>query len=157
MALLLGGNLGDVSSTFARVRQRLGQEFQVIRESSLYRTEAWGMEGAPDFLNQVVVIRTGRTAQEVLDFVNGLEAEQGRQRNPEAGYQSRIIDIDILSSGQQVIDRPELQVPHPRLHLRNFTLAPMLEVMPDWQHPVLKKSLRELWEGSTDTNEVQKL
>lgn len=154
----MGGNQGDVVAAFKEVRLKLSSGFELLKESGLYKTEAWGMENAPDFINQVLVIRTSKSAHEVFAACMSIEKELGRFRKESTeAYQDRPIDIDLLSCNEDVIDTKDLQVPHPRLHKRNFTLAPMLEVMPEWKHPLLNKTVKDLWKASEDTNQVSRV
>ena len=80
----------------------------------------------------------------------------GRKRQ-QGGYQSRIIDIDILLYADRIIDTGNLQIPHPRLHLRRFVLMPLAELAPDLIHPVLKKSIQELLKQCIDTGRIERL
>lgn len=154
--LLIGGNLGRVKENLAKARAQIEGEIGSIEAaSSLYQTAAWGLENQPDFLNQVLLIYTEMTAEETLRKMLRIEQRLGRIREVKNG--PRIIDIDLLFFNDQMIDLPHLKVPHPLLHTRNFTLFPLFELAPDFLHPVLKKTVRELLAQSPDTLAVQKL
>jgi len=107
------------------------------------------------FLNQVIQVMTEHPPREVLDRIIQIEQGMGRVRNDE-GYDSRTIDVDILYFGDQCLNLPELVVPHPRLHLRRFTLMPLAEIAGERVHPVLKKKNSELLELCTDHSSVMK-
>ena len=115
-----------------------------------------GELGVGNFLNQALVVETALTAHEVLAAAMDIESELGRRR-PQGGaagpkgervYHSRTMDIDIIFYNDEVIDTPELTVPHPRMHERRFVLEPLAEIIPEYRHPVLKKTVREMVVGS---------
>ena len=114
----------------------------VMRASSVYETEPWGLTGQGLFLNQVLETETNLSPQHLLDEIKALEKEIGR----EAGirYGPRVIDIDILFYGDEVVDAPGLQIPHPRLHQRAFVLVPLAELAPGLVHPASGVSIEEL-------------
>ena len=153
VALLLGGNQGDRHALILRatelIRQRIGP---VALASSLYETEPWGEfeteRGKRDvgkFLNQALVVETTLAAHEVLRLALAIENELGRRRKLLARkYSSRPIDIDIIFYDHEVISTPDLTVPHPRMLLRRFVLEPLSEIMPNYRHPLLGKTVQEL-------------
>lgn len=155
--LLLGGNLGDKQAIFSEARDRLGQRLgKITSQSAVYETEPWGFESDDLFWNQVLEIATERSPEAVLRETQQTELELGRIRRANQ-YDSRIIDIDILFYGHQIIDQEKLIVPHPRLQVRKFALIPLCEIAPDLFHPVLRKSLRQLLEECTDQLKVVKI
>jgi 2-amino-4-hydroxy-6-hydroxymethyldihydropteridine diphosphokinase len=122
--------------------------------SSVYRTKAWGIEDQPDFLNQVLEVESDLSAMEILKII--LEIEQSLGRKRDIRWSKRIIDIDILYYGDEIIDLPGLTVPHPEIQNRNFTLAPLCDIAPGFVHPKLLKTQRELLDSSPDTLGVEK-
>src|SRR5690606_7962371 len=143
--LLLGGNLGNVTQHFKIAKKAIKNIGSLIKESSLYKTEAWGMENAPDFLNQIIEIETILSPTQLLDNLLDIEKKIGRERNTEATtYQSRTIDIDILFFNKDIIDTEKLTVPHPRIAERRFVLEPLSEKWAAFIHPVYGKSLEIL-------------
>lgn len=136
VVLIAGGNVGGVKERLHRaqalVNDRVGP---VMRCSHSYTSEAWGFEGEP-FTNQVVVADTDLSPRAVLEAVQGIEAELGRDRCAEAAqkaitgeaYASRPIDIDILYYDDIVVDEPDLKIPHPHIEERDFVLAPLREL-----------------------------
>jgi 2-amino-4-hydroxy-6-hydroxymethyldihydropteridine diphosphokinase len=154
--LLLGSNLGNREGYLQKAIDLIETELGVVtQKSSIYETEAWGKTDEPNYLNQVVKIDTELSARQVLENVLQIETKMGRMREEKWG--SRIIDIDVLFYGQEIIDEPGLIVPHPELHKRKFTLEPLNEIAPDWQHPLLKKRIFQLKCKLKDNLIVKKL
>jgi 2-amino-4-hydroxy-6-hydroxymethyldihydropteridine diphosphokinase len=154
--LLLGSNLGQREKTLQSARQLIEKRCgKIVNTSMIYRSEAWGIENQPDFLNQVVELETDRDATSLLQTILEIEKELGRIRYKK--WHERIIDIDILYFGTQIIDAKDLKVPHPENQNRNFVLAPMVEVAPEFIHPRLGISQREMLARSTDPLKVSAL
>jgi 2-amino-4-hydroxy-6-hydroxymethyldihydropteridine diphosphokinase len=153
--LLLGGNLGDKEKIFPETRSSLEVQVGKIETlSHIYETEPWGFDSGDLFWNQIVVINTGLTSEEVLDQIQLIETNLGRSRNT-AQYSSRAIDIDILFYGNEIIKLPNLIVPHPRIQERKFALIPMNEVAPEFIHPVFQKTISQLLAECTDQLRVE--
>ena len=134
------------------------QAGRMLQQSSLYETEPWGFEAGQNFLNQVLVVETERSPRDLLEVLLGIEKDLGREAaQPGSSYSSRVIDIDILFYDGQIIDTPSLQVPHPQLHKRRFTLIPLREVAPDLLHPVLQKTTTQLLDECQDPSAVHKV
>ncbi len=150
--LLIGGNLGNSAELCHKAVELIGTETGTITATSaLYGSEAWGFEAEQHFVNQAVVAKTDLCPTLVLEKALAIEAQLGRTRNG-TGYSSRTMDIDIIFYGNQVIDNaPKLIVPHPRMHLRNFVLIPLFDIIPDYVHPVFGKTIRQLLGECTDT------
>lgn len=157
--VLFGSNLGDKERCFAEVclliNKRCGT---VAKVSSAYESEPWGFEADEWFLNRVIVVETELQPEEMLLQLLDIESELGRVRHPDAqGYSSRTADLDILYFGNRIIHSPTLVVPHPRLHLRRFTLLPMCEVAPEMVHPVLQLTQTELLQYCPDSSIVKEI
>lgn len=154
--LLLGSNLGDrfcfLRDAIVLIEKNIAP---IVKASSIYETEAWGKTDEPNYLNQVVMIKTDLPAETILRKILEVERSLGRERKERWG--SRTIDIDILFYGDQIITQENLTVPHPRLHLRRFTLEPLVEIDPDIFHPVLKQKVVELKNKLDDNLIVKKL
>jgi 2-amino-4-hydroxy-6-hydroxymethyldihydropteridine diphosphokinase len=154
--LLLGSNLGDRRLFLQRAISLIASGIApVVSQSSVYETQSWGKSDAPDYLNQVILLKTDLSARQVLQRALDIENILGRKREEKWG--SRTIDIDILFYGQQVIAEPDLIIPHPQLHNRRFTLAPLSEIAPELIHPLLHKSIFYLKTELKDNLIVKKL
>lgn len=154
--LLLGSNLGDRQLFLKQAIKGIENIAEIVKTSSVYETEAWGREGEPDYLNQVILVKTDLLPRAMLKKILDLEKALGRKRNERWG--SRTIDIDILFFGEMIIDdNPNLIIPHPRLHERRFTLEPLGELDNQFVHPVLKKTISQLKNELTDSLIVKKL
>lgn len=123
----------------------------IVRVSKLYESPSWGFESEA-FYNCALVIHTCNSAHLILEKILNIEKQLGRVREESTGYQSRIIDIDLISYNEEIIDSRELQVPHPLMQDRRFVLVPMLDLQLDWQHPIINKKIEELLEICTDTS-----
>ncbi len=157
--LLLGGNLGQVQSNFTQAKTKIEHRIgRVVQKSGIYQSEAWGFESSDLFLNQVVIVETEQSPSEVLQKTQHIESEIGRkEKTQHLAYASRLIDIDILFFDSKIVESEDLIIPHPRLHLRNFTLMPLVDVIPEFIHPVLKKNMTELLKESPDKSICKKL
>ncbi len=151
--LLLGANLGEREATLAKATDLISERIApVISQSHLYETAPWGVTDQPAFLNQVISIETMLTPEELLSRTLEIEKQLGRERRLRWG--ARVIDIDMLYYSDLVLDTENLHLPHPRLHQRRFTLVPLVEIAPDFVHPVLHKTNQELLNQCTDDSQV---
>ncbi len=153
VVLILGGNKGDRESLLAEAVKRISGANELLLQSRIYETEAWGGVAKGPFLNQVVQVRTDRSPMDFLCFIQQIEAALGRTREDHWG--DRTMDIDILFIGQSVLNLPELKVPHPYLAERKFVLVPLVEILPGFIHPVSQKTAAELLAGCKDKGDVQ--
>lgn len=143
----LGANIGNREANLRLALHWLACECGVVAVSSLYRSAAVVLEGAPpgpDYLNAACEIETALAPEDLLRFVKEIEYEIGRR--PAERWAPRVIDIDILLCGDTVVATPDLTIPHPLLAERNFVLVPLAELAPGAAHPVLGKTLGELAE-----------
>ncbi len=153
VVILLGGNLGNVRRNLALCRDMLSERVGCITSlSQEIESCAWGFTAQEMFVNQAVLIETDLQPEELLRATQCIEQDLGRDRADEAKqkqksgevYASRTIDVDIIIYGSQVIDSEELKIPHARMQEREFVLRPMAEVAPQWRHPILNKTTKEL-------------
>ncbi|MGI4750922.1 MAG: 2-amino-4-hydroxy-6-hydroxymethyldihydropteridine diphosphokinase [Janthinobacterium lividum] len=153
--LLLGSNLGDRNEYLKEALQHLKNDVgRIVRVSSVYETQSWGVADLPDYLNQVVEMETLFLPQEILKKTQFIEEILHRERTKK--WDSRTIDIDVLFFGTEVIDLPQLKIPHPQIQNRLFTLVPLNELIPNFMHPVLKKTIHELRQEVQDDLPVKK-
>jgi len=148
--LLLGTNLGDRLLQLAKCREEIEMRIgEIIKTSAVYETEAWGNAAQPSFYNQALEARCGDSPVGLLEKILDVEKQMGRIRLEKWG--ARSIDVDILYMEEQVVSLPHLVIPHPLLAERRFALTPLAEQWPDFVHPVLKKTNRELEAICKDT------
>ena len=176
--LSLGSNLGDREDLLKRARERIKVVVgRINKQSSIYETVPWGMEGSEPFLNQVIQVTSLLRPVELLRIVQEIEEKLGRKRDTrntmrDTGYamrntESRItnpgsriflqrpIDIDILFYGAESLDMPDLKIPHPLIPERRFVLEPLAEIAGEFVHPILGKPVNELLAICMDTNRVK--
>ena len=153
--LSLGSNLGNRQENLDRALKLLSERMRVGKISSIYDTEAVGTIAQPRFLNLAIEAFTNLKPEGLLTMVKGLEQKMGRV-SPTG--EPRIIDVDILLYGDQVVNNPPtLIIPHKEMAKRSFVLVPMAEIAPDVVHPVLKKTMKELNVAIKETQGIMKL
>ncbi|MFD2909887.1 2-amino-4-hydroxy-6-hydroxymethyldihydropteridine diphosphokinase [Flavobacterium ardleyense] len=153
--LSLGSNQGDRLAAILSCIDLIHNEVAVVvKVSKLYETPAWGFE-SDAFYNCAILVHTSKSAQKMLSQVLKVEKNLGRVRKNEAGYQARIIDIDIISYDEEIIATENLNIPHPLLQNRKFVLQPMLDLGLNWEHPKYKKSIAELLLNCEDSSECK--
>lgn len=143
----LGTNIGNkrrnMITAAALLAERVGD---VLALSGFYETEPWGFESENFFLNAAVKLKTSFSPLELLQITQQIEKELGRAEKSNGVYHDRIIDIDILLYDDEVLQTPELTLPHPLMHERKFVMDPLSEIAPFVVHPVLKERIIDLKE-----------
>ena len=145
--LSLGSNKGDRIGFVQQATSLLNASdgISLIRTSAFYESEPWGMDSKNWFVNAVVEIKTTLSPQELLTQCQRIETQLGRKRLDDTKeYQDRTIDIDILFYNKEIVNDENLTIPHKFLHLRAFTLVPLLELIPNFEHPLLHKTIAQL-------------
>lgn len=151
--LLLGSNVGNRAENLAKAINLTGQRCgEVFIQSTLYETAAWGNTEQQSFYNQAIGINTDLSAENLLIAVKEIEKEVGRIETIHWG--PRVIDIDIILYGHEVVDLPQLKVPHPYMHQRRFTLMPLAEIASEALHPIFNKTVSKLLGECEDESEV---
>jgi 2-amino-4-hydroxy-6-hydroxymethyldihydropteridine diphosphokinase len=149
--LALGTNIGDRLINLLKAAERLERAAHVKRSSAVYETPPWGYLDQPDFLNQVLEAETDLSPQDLIVEIKRIEADMGRRKIILNG--PRLIDIDILFYEDEVVEQPNLIVPHPRLHERAFVLVPLADLAPDLVHPLRGETVRQMLE-KIDLSEI---
>jgi deoxyguanosine kinase len=141
-----GNRLDNVKHCIELIHQKIGT---VIKVSKIYETPSWGFD-SDAFYNCALVLHTYSSPHKILTQALKIEKIVGRIRSEDKGYQSRIIDIDLIAFNEEIIDSEKLQIPHPLMQDRKFVLLPLQDLDLDWKHPVFKKNISELLEISSD-------
>ena len=143
--LSLGTNLGNkeenLQTAICYIAEKVGN---IIAQSSVIETEPWGFTSKNSFLNAVVEIETNLKPFKLLKKTQEIERLMGRKQKTLDAYQDRIIDIDLILYDNIILDTPELKLPHPLFHKRDFVLKPLCEIAPEYVHPILGKPIKEL-------------
>ena len=153
--LLLGSNQQNPQKQLLLAQKLIAKKIGPIkRKSAIYQTAAWGNTNQPDFLNQVIIVETKLPAQQTMQIILQIEKKMGRLRTVKNA--PRIIDIDILFFNKEIINEKKLTVPHPQLQNRRFVLVPLNELSPNLKHPVIKKTIHQLFIHCPDKLNVKK-
>jgi 2-amino-4-hydroxy-6-hydroxymethyldihydropteridine diphosphokinase len=154
--LLLGSNLGNSRELLEEAIRNVGIHLgEIIETSKLYKTAPWGKAEQPPFLNQVVRLKSELPPKEMLTKIHLIESKMGRIRQEKWGQ--RIIDIDILYYNDLIFNSLDLKLPHPEIQNRRFTLVPLVDLSPDFIHPILQLSNSDLLAKCEDKLDVELL
>ena len=155
--LLLGSNIHPRTVYLKKAIEFIDNSLgEIISISSLYESEPWGFEASVAFLNRVVCLESSFEPLEILKRTQEIERLLGRTTKTNGVYVSRTLDIDLLFFDDEIIDLPELTVPHAQIANRRFTLIPLAEVDPAKIHPGLNRTCRQLLDDCTDSSKVWK-
>lgn len=158
--LSLGSNKGNrlfyIKKAVREIKKIIGP---ITHESDIFETESWSYTDEK-YLNAVIIVETDLLVYDVFLITQNIEKKLGRETKTvyndknEAQYSSRTIDIDILFCDTEIIETEDLIIPHPKLHLRKFVLEPMMQIAPDFIHPVLKQKIKEIYEKCVDKSKI---
>lgn len=153
--LLLGSNMGNSKAMLSKAINNIEKQIGcVTRQSDLYATAAWGNTSQPDFLNQVIIVKTELSALQTMQSILQIEKKMGRIRTVKNA--PRIIDIDILFFNKEITDQKQLIIPHPQIQNRRFVLVPLNQLSPNFLHPLLNQSVHQLLIHCPDKLNVKK-
>ena len=146
-AIAFGSNLGDRAYLLTEAVDHLSvlAATKVLKLSTFHETEpVGGPAGQGKYLNAAALLETALSPDELLAALLAIELDLGRDRSSGVRNAPRTVDLDLLFYDQEIIEKPGLHVPHPRMHERQFVLAPLVEIAPEWVHPVLRQTVCEL-------------
>jgi len=152
--LLLGSNLDEKSNVIKKAISLIKKRYAIKKISSEYITEPWGFKSNNNFINVAVKLLCKDSAFELLEFVLKIERDLGRTRNTSINYSDRIIDIDIMLFGNEIIETSNLVIPHCKLIERRFCLLPMVEIASNMIIPNIKLTLEQALSKCEDKGEV---
>lgn len=152
----LGSNLGNRMAHLAEGLDGLDKLGERVAVSSVVETPAWGYDDPNSYLNLVAHFRTELTPADLHVKIKEIETAAGRglRKEDDKSYEARTLDIDILFYHDLILNSPELQIPHPRMQLRNFVLRPLAEIAPNKNHPILKLNASEMLISSPDDSNL---
>lgn len=147
----LGTNIGNKRKNMVTAAALLAERAgDVLSLSTFYETEPWGFASENTFLNAALELETDCSPMELLRLTQQIEREMGRTQKSDGSYHDRIIDIDILLYGNEVVHHEDLVVPHPLMQQRLFVMQPLAEIAPSLVHPILQKSMYDLYMNLLD-------
>ncbi len=153
----IGGNIGNKHDNFNKVYHIIKNELgKIIKSSPVYETPPWGFNAKENFWNQVLIIETNLSPEELLQKVTEIESRFGRVRDI-GKYNSREMDIDILYYDDMFMETDNLIIPHPKIHQRKFVLVPLNEIAPDFKHPLFRLTSMQMLENCKDASVILKL
>ncbi|MCX7695914.1 MAG: 2-amino-4-hydroxy-6-hydroxymethyldihydropteridine diphosphokinase [Caloramator sp.] len=142
--IAFGSNIGDRYETVKRAFELIEENgMKIIKKSNIYETEPYGYKNQPPFINGVILVETELTCREVLERLLQIEKQLGRERIIRWG--PRTIDLDIIFYNCEIYNEEDLKVPHPDMQNREFVLKPLCDIEPDFVHPILNKSVKEIY------------
>ena len=150
--ILLGSNLGDRLANLKQAIASIASFSTILQQSNIYQTAAWGNTDQADFLNQAIEIQTNHSAENLMHALLAIETQMGRVRLQK--WEPRIIDLDIIFYESAIHSSDFIQIPHPKMQKRAFVLKPLLDLIPHFEHPILKQTITQLWEKCPDQLEV---
>lgn len=156
----LGCNLGNRLESLEKAILKLEKLGEITAKSKIYESPGWGYDDDRAYLNLCCAIKTKLSSAEFHRLTLEIEVALGREtskRKQGEPFRPRVIDVDILFYGEEVIKTDALTIPHPQLHLRNFVLQPMVDIAPEFKHPSIDLTMMELWSISEDKTELEEL
>ena len=150
----LGSNLGNRFETLQKAVDQIAAEVGTVESiSRVYETPAWGFESEA-FLNACIQVNSKKNPFEIIEILLSIETKLGRKRIESDGYQARSIDLDIVLYKDQIINEEHLQIPHPRMEIRQFVLTPLADIAAKVNHPILNRTIEKLQQECADKSNL---
>lgn len=153
----LGSNLGNKEENIKKAIFLIEEKYKIHSTSSLYTSEPWGYNSDSHFFNAVICITTNESPISVFHYLKLIESKLGRIKKNTDRYEDRIIDLDILFYGKEIIENEMIIIPHKEIHNRRFVLEPLNELAPEFVHPILKIPIHTLLENCQDTSILEQI
>jgi len=155
----LGSNLGNRIETIEKAYDLINLTCgRIVKQSSFYKTPPWGFASNQEFINTVIELETDVDVVQLLHNLKEIEKIMGRNPRKEATiYEDRLIDLDIIDYDQIVFNNEYLNVPHDKMHLRNFVVLPLAEIAPDWVHPITYKTIAYIQESFNEKDIIERV
>lgn len=154
--ILLGSNIGDSQGHLINALQLLADSVgEIVAKSGVYQTQPWGNTDQASFLNLLIILETSLSPEKLMEALLSIENQMGRQRITK--WEPRIIDLDIIYFNDWIINSEHLSIPHPLMQERKFVLAPLVQILPDFMHPVLGMDSKSLLMACSDESEISLL
>mgnify|MGYP000866647339 CR=1 FL=1 len=151
----LGSNIGDRMGQLRKATELISKTIgKVAKKSHFYETQPWGNPDQDSFLNQVLMVNTTLDPRDILKEITSIEREMGRARKDIGSLLQSLFENNLLMNSYRIVRDKGLEIPHPELHKRAFVLVPLMEIAPDYEHPVLKQQIDELFMVCEDSSEV---
>lgn len=158
VSLILGGNIGNRMENILAAQNLISENMgKIISLSSIYESISWGYVDSKKYLNRVLIIETELNPLEILKSALLIEKKLGRVRYDKTRYSARTMDIDILFFNDKIINNDDLIIPHPQIQNRKFVLVPLVELMGNYVHPLLNRTIEDLLLECKDNGTICKV
>lgn len=153
--LALGANIGEIRTNFDKALALMSEHVYNVKKSSIYSSCSLLEDEQPDYMNIAIAGETKLSPHQLLEFIKNIEQALGRIKNGK--WQERIIDIDIIDYDGIVFKSSILEIPHSQMHKRSFVILPMIEIVPEYKHPLINMTLEEIYKTLEKKLNIRKI